>query len=47
MQGCGNDYVYVNCMDKLIDNPEKVSQYISDRHFGIVQMDLYLYVRLM
>ncbi|MCI8751294.1 MAG: diaminopimelate epimerase [Lachnospiraceae bacterium] len=35
MQGCGNDYVYVNCMDKLIDNPEKVSQYISDRHFGI------------
>lgn len=35
MQGCGNDYVYVNCMDKLIDNPGKVSQYISDRHFGI------------
>ncbi len=35
MQGCGNDYVYVNCMDKLIDNPEKVSQYISDRHVGI------------
>lgn len=35
MHGCGNDYVYVNCMDKLIDNPEKVSQYISDRHFGI------------
>ena len=35
MQGCGNDYVYVNCMDKLIDTPEKVSQYISDRHFGI------------
>ncbi len=35
MHGIGNDYVYVNCMDKLIDNPEKVSQYISDRHFGI------------
>jgi len=35
MQGCGNDYVYVNCMDKLIDNPEKVSRYISDRYFGI------------
>lgn len=35
MQGCGNDYVYVNCMDKLIDNPGRVSQYISDRHFGI------------
>lgn len=35
MQGCGNDYVYVNCMDEMIDNPEKVSQYVSDRHFGI------------
>lgn len=35
MHGCGNDYVYVNCMDKLIDNPGKVSQYISDRNFGI------------
>ncbi len=35
MQGCGNDYVYVNCMDKLIDSPYKVSQFISDRHFGI------------
>ena len=35
MQGCGNDYVYVNCIDKTIDSPDKVSRYISNRHFGI------------
>lgn len=35
MHGCGNDYVYVNCMDKIIDNPEEVSRFVSDRHFGI------------
>ncbi len=35
MHGCGNDYVYVNCMDKVLDNPCEVSRYISDRHFGI------------
>lgn len=35
MQGCGNDYIYVNCMDKVLDNPEEVSRRISDRHFGI------------
>ena len=35
MHGCGNDYVYVNCMDEVLDNPCEVSRYISDRHFGI------------
>jgi diaminopimelate epimerase len=35
MHGCGNDYVYVNCLEKEIDNPEKVSEIVSDRHFGI------------
>lgn len=35
MQGCGNDYVYVNCMEETINNPGEVSRYISDRHFGI------------
>lgn len=35
MHGCGNDYIYVNCMNEMIKNPEKVSQYVSDRHFGI------------
>ena len=35
MQGCGNDYIYVNCMTKMIDNPEGLSFRLSDRHFGI------------
>ena len=35
MQGIGNDYVYIDCTKEMIDNPEKVSEYVSDRHFGI------------
>ncbi len=35
MHGCGNDYVYVNCLQEQINHPEKVAQYVSDRHFGI------------
>ena len=35
MHGCGNDYIYVNCMEKMIDDPEKVAIKVSDRHFGI------------
>ena len=33
MHGIGNDYVYVNCFEENIDNPEEVSIKISDRHF--------------
>lgn len=35
MHGCGNDYVYVNCFKETVENPEEVSKYVSDRHFGI------------
>ena len=35
MHGIGNDYVYVNCFEETIENPEEVSIKISDRHFGI------------
>ncbi|MCR5054627.1 MAG: diaminopimelate epimerase [Lachnospiraceae bacterium] len=35
MHGCGNDYVYVDCTESDIDNPEKVAVFVSDRHFGI------------
>ncbi len=37
MQGCGNDYVYVNGMEEVLA-PEKkaeVVRFLSDRHFGI------------
>ena len=35
MHGCGNDYVYFNCFDHIIDNPEGLSIALSDRHFGV------------
>ena len=35
MQGLGNDYVYVDCTKKEIDNPEIISKIISNRHFGV------------
>ena len=35
MQGIGNDYVYIDCTKKELEKPEKISQIVSDRHFGI------------
>ncbi|MBQ7069208.1 MAG: diaminopimelate epimerase [Synergistaceae bacterium] len=36
MHGCGNDYIYVDCINSEIpDNPEKLAIKISDRHFGV------------
>ena len=35
MQGCGNDYVYVNCFKESVDNPSETAKRVSDRHFGI------------
>src|SRR5678815_4549850 len=36
MQGCGNDYIYVDCFSQPEPpNPGELSKRISDRHFGI------------
>jgi carbamoyl-phosphate synthase large subunit len=35
MQGCGNDYIYFDCFDQVIDNPEALSVDLSRPHFGI------------
>ncbi len=35
MQGCGNDYVYVNCFKETIENPSELSIKVSNRNFGI------------
>ena len=35
MHGCGNDYVYVNCLEQDIENPGELAIKVSDRHFGI------------
>ena len=39
MQGIGNDYVYVNCLEEEVKNPSEVAKKVSDRHFGIGSMD--------
>ena len=39
MHGIGNDYVYVNCFEEIVENPSEVAVKISDRHFGVGQMD--------
>lgn len=35
MHGCGNDYVYVNCLEEKVENPNETAKMVSDRHFGI------------
>ena len=35
MQGLGNDYIYVNCLEETVEDPEALSRRISDRHFGV------------
>lgn len=35
MQGCGNDYIYVNCFEEKIDDPSALAVRLSDRHYGI------------
>lgn len=35
MHGIGNDYIYVNCFEETVSDPERLSVKISDRHFGI------------
>lgn len=35
MQGCGNDYIYINCFEEKVENPEKLAIAMSERHFGV------------
>ena len=35
MQGAGNDYIYVNCFEEKVPDPESTAVKVSDRHFGI------------
>lgn len=35
MHGIGNDYVYVNCFQEKVEDPNGVAKFVSDRHFGI------------
>jgi len=35
MEGCGNDYIYVNCFEEEIIEPEELAIAMSERHFGV------------
>lgn len=35
MQGCGNDYVYIDCTKNTLENIPEAAVKVSDRHFGI------------
>lgn len=35
MQGCANDYIYINCLDKEVENPSKLAIEMSKRHFSV------------
>ncbi|MCD8008298.1 MAG: diaminopimelate epimerase, partial [Clostridiales bacterium] len=43
MHGIGNDYVYVNCLEEELPmDPGRLSELVSNRHFGIGSDGLWL-----
>ena len=35
MHGCGNDYIYINCFEEQVEDPNGLAVRLSDRHKGI------------
>lgn len=35
MHGIGNDYIYVNCFEETVSNPEELSIKLSRRHYSV------------
>ncbi len=35
MHGCGNDYIYFNCFEDPVEDPELLAVRLSDRHKGV------------
>lgn len=35
MHGIGNDYVYINCFEQSVDNPEQLAKLMSPRRFSV------------
>ncbi len=35
MHGAGNDYIFVDCIEEEIANPNEIARRMSDRHFGV------------
>ena len=45
MQGCANDYIYINCFDTIVKNPSKLAIKMSKRHFSVGSDGLVLICR--
>lgn len=35
MEGCGNDYIYLDVEKEEVNNPQALARKMSDRHFGV------------
>ena len=35
LQGCGNDYVYIDCVENSMMDGTELAKKVSDRHFGV------------
>lgn len=35
MHGCGNDYIYIDCFEEIVEDEKKAAIFLSDRHFGV------------
>lgn len=35
MQGCGNDYIFIDCFNGVPKDPSGLARVLSDRHFGV------------
>lgn len=35
MHGIGNDYIYINCFEEAVQEPEKIAIMMSPRHFSV------------
>ena len=50
MQGIGNDYLYVNCFEEVVEDPQRLALVMSRPHFGagadgLVLIDAHLQCR--
>ncbi len=45
MHGAGNDYIYVDCTEKMLTDINETARKVSDRHFGIGSDGLVLICR--
>ena len=35
MHGIGNDYIFINCFEEVVEDPERLALQMSQPHFGV------------